>query len=377
MMGHYSVTDAAAITSRPKGDAASLTSANISKALPCALASSVRPMFCDSYPPQIALYKGCARASAVSISLKGVFVAMYVRNKQLQYPVRVEQPDPLFAKQVQELLGGKYGEFTVMAQYLQQGWGLRGAANNPKLTRIKDLLLDTAMEEMMHVEMLSTMIGLLLTGASAEQQAQAAAASPAIAAVLGGTNPQHIIVSGLGAQYADSLGNPWNGAYVTASGNVAADMYTNAICEMQGRLQAARVRELTDDTGVRDTLTFMLARDLLHQEQWLAAVEELGGATTVLPIPAQLTADTLGKHENVAYAVMAYSANPSETTSGEGRWASGPAPDGKGEFRFIAEPYAEGMSVDLPAAPPTIYGSLPNDPPGPTFAPKGTKGAKN
>ncbi len=41
--------------------------------------------------------------------------SMFVRNKQLQYPVRVDRPDPLFAKQVQELIGGVYGEFTVMA----------------------------------------------------------------------------------------------------------------------------------------------------------------------------------------------------------------------------------------------------------------------
>ncbi|MCA1599303.1 MAG: manganese catalase family protein [Chloroflexi bacterium] len=32
---------------------------------------------------------------------------MFVRNKQVQYAVRVDQPDPVFAKQVQELLGGK------------------------------------------------------------------------------------------------------------------------------------------------------------------------------------------------------------------------------------------------------------------------------
>ncbi len=49
---------------------------------------------------------------------------MFVRNKQLQYPVRVDQPDPLFARQVQELLGGKYGELTVMIQYLSQAWGM-------------------------------------------------------------------------------------------------------------------------------------------------------------------------------------------------------------------------------------------------------------
>lgn len=295
---------------------------------------------------------------------------MFVRNNRLQYPVRVDQPDPVFAKQVQELLGGKYGEFTVMVQYLQQGWSLRGAEGNPTMMRIKDLLLDTATEEIMHVEMLSTMIGLLLTGASPEQQAQAANGSPAVAAVLGASNPQHVIVSGLAAQYADSLGNPWNGSYVTASGNIAADMYANAVAEMQGRLQAARVRELTDDAGIRDTLSFMLARDLLHQQQWLAVIEELGGPTAVLPIPAQITADTLGEHAKVAYAVMAYAENPADTTSGEGRWAKGPSLDGKGEYSYIAEPYAVSTEVNLPPAPAKMYDGLPGDPTGSIRMPK-------
>lgn len=295
---------------------------------------------------------------------------MFVRNKQLQYPVRVDKPDPLFARQVQELLGGKYGEFTVMAQYLQQGWGLRGAEGNPALTKIKDLLLDTAAEEIMHVEMLSTMIGLLLTGSSPEQKLHAASASPGVAAVLGGMNPQHVIVSGLGAQYADALGNPWNGSYVTASGNPAADMYTNAVCEMQGRLQTARVFGLTDDPGIKDTLSFMLARDYMHQLQWLAAVEELGGPTAVLPIPNTLPNEAMGENAKYAYTFMAYSQNPSETTSTTGVWATGPAADGKGTFNAIAEPFALGMEVNLPPAPASVFDGLPGDPIGRVLPPK-------
>ncbi len=294
---------------------------------------------------------------------------MFVRNKQLQYPVRVEKPDPLFARQVQELLGGKYGEFTVMTQYLQQGWGLRGAEGSPKLTKIKDLLLDTAAEEIMHVEMLSTMIGLLLSGASPEQQTQAAA-SPAVAAVLGGMNPQHVIVSGLGPMYADSNGNPWNGSYVTASGNVAADMYTNAVCEMQGRLQTARVYELTDDPGIRDTLSFMLARDYMHQLQWLAAVEELGGPTAVLPIPNTIPTEAMDENVKYAYTFMAYAQNPADTTSTQGVWASGKAADGKGQFNSIAEPFALGTEVNLPPAPAKVWDALPGDPVGQVMQPQ-------
>ncbi len=236
------------------------------------------------------------------------------------------------------------------------------------------MLLDTAAEEIMHVEMLATMIGLLLSGASPEQQAQQAAGNPAVAAVMGGMNPQHLIVSGLGALYADSNGTPWSGSYVTAGGNVAADMYTNAIYEMQGRLQTARVYEMTDDPGIRDTLSFMLARDLLHRQQWLAAVDELGGPTAVLPIPAQMTADKLGENGTYAYAVMAYSEDPSQTTTGQGRWASGPSHDGKGEYSYIAEPFALGVEVNLPPAPATVFDSLPGDPSGQVAPPKQASG---
>ncbi len=294
---------------------------------------------------------------------------MFVRNNRLQYPVRVDKSDPVFAKQVQELIGGHYGEFTVMVQYLFQSWGMRGVDGNPKLKMIKDMLLDTAAEEIMHVEMLATMVGLLLNGTSPEQQAQGAA-NPAVAAVLGGMNPQHMIVSGLAAMVADSNGNPWSGAFVTASGNIVPDLYDNAVKEMQGRLQTSRVYELTDDPGVHDTLSFMLSRDLLHQQQFLAAIEELGGPTAVLPVPIQRTADTLGENAKYAYAFMGYAEDPSTSTAGQGRWASGPSLDGKGEYSYIAELFALGHAENLPPAPAKVYDGLPGDPTGQVQTPR-------
>jgi Mn-containing catalase len=48
-----------------------------------------------------------------------------------------------------------------------------------------------------------------------------------------------------------------------------------------------------------------------------------------------------------AFAFMSYAANPAESTSGQGRWASGPSIDGRGEFSFIAEPFAVGQEPHL------------------------------
>src|SRR5437588_8011446 len=153
---------------------------------------------------------------------------MFIHSKPLQYTVQVEKPDPIFAKQLQELLGGKFGEMTVMMQYLLQGWALRGDEEDPRMHRLKDMLLDTGTEEIAHVEMLANCIGMLLDKASPEQQEEAAKNNPVVYAALGGMNPQHMIASGLGALASDSNGVPWSGAYASASGNVIADLYNNA-----------------------------------------------------------------------------------------------------------------------------------------------------
>ena len=88
-------------------------------------------------------------------------------------------------------------------------------------------------------------------------------------------NPQHSIVSGLGATPTDSNGYPWNSKYIIASGNLLADFRANLNAESQGLLQVVRLYEQTTDPGVRDMLSFMIARDIMHQNQWLAAIEEI------------------------------------------------------------------------------------------------------
>src|SRR4051795_5333549 len=129
---------------------------------------------------------------------------MFFHVKELQFQAAPERPDPIYAKKLQEILGGQFGEMTVMMAYLFQGWNCRGPE------KYRDMLLDIGTEEIAHVEMLSVMISRLLEGTSAEAQGEAAQGSGAVGAVMGGTsvhdammqmavNPQHLIVSGLGA----------------------------------------------------------------------------------------------------------------------------------------------------------------------------------
>ncbi len=193
---------------------------------------------------------------------------MFRHTKLLQFEAKPDKPDPVYAHKLQELIGGAYGELTVTMQYLFQGWNCRIEG------KYKDLIMDTATEEMGHVEMLATMVARLLEGAPATATAEAVK-DPVMAAVIGGMDPQQAIVAGGGALAADSNGTPWNGKYIVASGNLLADFRANAAAEAQGRLQTARLYNMTDDPGVKAMLQFNLARDTVHQKQWLAAIEEL------------------------------------------------------------------------------------------------------
>lgn len=273
---------------------------------------------------------------------------MFFHDKRMQYEAKPTRPDPIYAKKLQEILGGQFGEMTVMMQYLFQGWNCRGPA------KYRDMLLDIGTEEIAHVEMLCTMIARLLEQAPVSMQ-EAAAQHPAVGAAMGGNNvqevllasmnPQHAIVSGLGPLPADSMGIPWNGRFIIASGNLLADFRSNLHAESQGRLQAVRLFEMTDDPGVRETLSFMIARDTMHQNQWMAAIEDMvSSGLEQMVVPGSFP-QNLEKRE-VAYQFWNLSMGEE---SAEGRWAKGPAPDGKGQFQYIAKPQPMGPA---PMQPP-------------------------
>ncbi|MBE7245785.1 MAG: manganese catalase family protein, partial [Actinomycetospora chiangmaiensis] len=106
---------------------------------------------------------------------------MYYLDKRLQYPVKVESPDPVYARMLQQAIGGIEGEIRVCMQYFFQGWGARGPTN-----KYRDMLLNTATEEIGHIEMLSTAVALNLEDAPATLQETTAQANPIVGAVLGG-----------------------------------------------------------------------------------------------------------------------------------------------------------------------------------------------
>ena len=256
---------------------------------------------------------------------------MYYTDKKLQYPVRVEKPNPIFAKALQQAIGGIEGEIRVCMQYFFQAWGARGPV------KYRDMLLNTATEEISHIEMLATAVALNLEGAPVSLQEEMAASSHAVNAVLGGMDMRQVLSTGLAALPVDANGVPFNMSHIYASGNIAADMYCNVAAEATGRALAVRLYNMTDDPGMKDMLSFNIARDTMHQEQWLAVLEELGPSH--LPIPNSFP--QAKEKGDYAYNFFITTTEGIGTQQGQ-PWTSGPTPDGKSEFSiFVARPLGE------------------------------------
>ena len=265
---------------------------------------------------------------------------MFYTDNKLQYPVRVETPDPLFARALQQAIGGVEGEIRVAMQYFFQACGARG---NPKF---RDLLMNTAAEELGHIEMLATAVAMNLEGAPLSLKEEIAA-DPVGGGVLGGINLKNLLSAGLSAMPVDSDGVPFDMSHIYASGNIAADMTANVAAESTGRVLATRLYTMTTDPGMKDMLSYLIARDTMHQNQWMAALEELGGATGAFPIPNSFPQEE--EKREFSYAYLGFQQDG--TAPPAGRWSEGQSIDGKGEF--VSQPMQPlGEKPDLGPAKP-------------------------
>src|SRR6202142_52646 len=86
-----------------------------------------------------------------------------------------------------------------------------------------DLVASIAAEEFGHIELVSTAINTMLTGATEGRPGELGDLS----GVKGTRNTQQFIAGGASAMVQDSMGKPWNGDYVNATGDLIEDLTFN------------------------------------------------------------------------------------------------------------------------------------------------------
>ena len=87
---------------------------------------------------------------------------MFVYEKKLQYPVKITNPNPKYAKIIISQYGGPDGELGASLRYLSQ----RFSMPHPQL---KGLLTDIGTEELGHLEMIGAIVHQLTRNLSPEE----------------------------------------------------------------------------------------------------------------------------------------------------------------------------------------------------------------
>ncbi|AIX50954.1 MULTISPECIES: manganese catalase family protein [Pantoea] len=185
---------------------------------------------------------------------------MFRHVKKLQYTVRVSEPNPGLANLLLEQFGGPQGELAAAMRYFTQGLG------DDDLGR-RDMLMDIATEELSHLEIIGSLVGMLNKGAKGKLAEGTEAEGELYRSITGAGNDSHLtsILYGGGPPLTNSGGVPWTAAYIDTIGEVTADLRSNIAAESRAKIIYERLINVTDDVGVKDALGFLMTREAAHQ----------------------------------------------------------------------------------------------------------------
>jgi len=205
---------------------------------------------------------------------------MFHHVKELQFDAKVSKPDPRFASLLLDQFGGPNGELKAAMQYFTQAFTVR--RSYPKEY---DMLMDIATEEFSHLEIVGATITMLLDGVNSELKD--AAESSDLAKLMTGagakdsvmnaafTSPQFLIRSGGGPTVTDCQGVPWNGFFVNAEGDLTVDLRSNIAAEARAKIVYEYLLKFTDDPEVKQTLGFLMTREIAHSQMFTAALDNI------------------------------------------------------------------------------------------------------
>jgi Mn-containing catalase len=140
-------------------------------------------------------------------------------------------------------------------------------------------------------------------------------------------NPHFLVESAGGPILTDSRGVPWNGTYVNANGDLTVDLRSNMGAESRAKIVYEYLMKFTDDPYVKETLTFLMTREVAHFQMFQAALE------TIQPNfpPGVLQADP--RHSNTYF-------NMSNGSAVRGPWNEGTSSELGETWQYIEDPIA-------------------------------------
>ena len=180
---------------------------------------------------------------------------MFCYDKKLQYPVKIDKPNPRLASIIISQYGGPDGELGASLRYLSQRYSM-------PFDELKGLLTDIGTEELGHLEMVGAIVHQLTRNLKDSQ-------------IQDSPFAQYFVDHTAGVFPTAASGFPWNAASMQVKGDPMADLTEDLAAEQKARVTYDNILRLSDDPDVNDVIKFLREREIVHFQRFGEAVQLL------------------------------------------------------------------------------------------------------
>lgn len=173
---------------------------------------------------------------------------MFSYVKTLQYPVRIQNPNPALAKFIISQIGGPDGELGASMRYLSQRFSM-------PYPELRGLLTDIGTEELSHLEMVQSILHQLVRNMT-EEDARRAGLETYFVDHTAGVYPQF------------ASGTPWTASTIAVKGDVIADLTEDMGAEQKARVTYDNILRMSDDPDVNNVIRFLREREVVHFQRF-------------------------------------------------------------------------------------------------------------
>ncbi len=173
---------------------------------------------------------------------------MWIYEKKLLHPVKVERPNAFLAKCVIQQFGSPGGELGAANRYLAQRYTV-------PYDEVKAILTDIGTEEMNHVEMICSIVFQLTRNLSMEE-------------IIDGGFSDYFLGHTTGLFPVSSGGIPFSAEMIASNGDILTDLTGDMFAEQAARTTYDNILRLCDDPDVRDTIKFLREREIVHYQRF-------------------------------------------------------------------------------------------------------------
>ena len=180
---------------------------------------------------------------------------MFIYDKKLQYPVKIDRPNPRLASIIISQYGGPDGELGASLRYLSQRYSM-------PFDELKGLLTDIGTEELGHLEMVGAIVHQLTSNLKDSQ-------------IQDSPFAQYFVDHTAGVYPTFASGTPWTAATMQVKGDPIADLTEDLAAEQKARVTYDNILRLSDDPDVNNVIKFLREREVVHFQRFGEAIQLL------------------------------------------------------------------------------------------------------